>query len=92
MEEEDPSRNAEYRILIPEDPNDDELVVELSYRDIAARVMWKDGKRQDLIDLIAQAEWFVQRAHVEYEVHRQATEIDSDLDALFPKKNEEESE
>lgn len=93
MGEEDPnSTNATYRIMIPEDPSDDEVMIELIYRDITIKAQWRDSKREDLRDLLKKAGWFIDRTHIEFEVHRQATEIEGDLDALFPKKNEEESE
>lgn len=80
----EPDTNAAYRILIPEDTSDDEVQIEVTYRDIAIRAKWRDANRQDLVDLLKQAQWFIDRAHLEYEVRRQAAQIDGDLNNLFP--------
>lgn len=89
MGDEDPNTHARYRISVPADPSDDEVQIQLDYRDVSVRAKWRDSKRQDLRDLLAQANWFIERAHVEYEVHRQAGEIDGDLSSLFPEDTEE---
>lgn len=89
MGEEDPNRHARYQIMVPADPTDDEVQIRLDYRDVSVRAKWRDSKRADFLDLLAQAGWFIDRAHLEYEVHRQAGEIDGDLNNLFPEDTEE---
>lgn len=85
----DKSRNARFKLLIHEDPNNDSLVLYVDFRSVHVRVMWKDSERQDVEDLLAQGTWFLERGHLEYEVQRSAAQIDGDLGALFPDDEEE---
>lgn len=78
---------ATFRLHLPEDlAENDTLRFDLSFRNVRITVIWKDGERQDLIDVIAKqgTEWFVDRGHLELEVARQALQIDGDLSRLFP--------
>lgn len=82
------SRNARFKILIHEDPDNDQMVLYVDFRHVHVRLMWKDGERQDVEDLLAQGAWFLERGHLEYEVHKNATQIDGDLAGLFPEVDE----
>lgn len=83
------SRNARFKLLVHEDPNNDSLVLYVDYRHVHVRLMWKDSERQDVEDLLAQGTWFLERGHMEHLIQQGSSQIDKDLSALFPDDTEE---
>jgi hypothetical protein len=88
----DMSRNAKFKLLVHEDPSNDSLMLYVDFRHVHVRLAWKDSERQDVVDLLAQGTWFLERGHLEYEVSRNSAQIDHDLQDLFPDDYEEEEE
>ena len=85
--------NASYKLILPKDPRDGDLLgIQIQYRDVNIRASYRDGRRQDLRDLIAEADWFIDKAHLEYSVRLEALDIDGDLGKLFPEDLEDNDE
>lgn len=83
------SRNARFKLLVHEDPENDLLILYVDFRHVHVRLMWKDSERQDVEDLLAQGTWFLDRGHLEHEIQKNAAQIDADLSSLFPEETEE---
>ena len=86
----DKARNARFKLLVHEDPDNDQLMLYVDYRHVHVRLTWKDGERQDVVDLLAQGTWFLERGHLEHEIQKNAAQIDKDLNDLFPEDTEGE--
>lgn len=82
---------ASFRLVVNPDPRKDTLVLYMKYRGVYLQLSWSDADRQDVRDLFSVEDplWFLDRGHLEYEVHRQSAEIDTDLHTLFPEVDEE---
>lgn len=93
MSEEDPNdRMAKFRLVLPENPeSNDVLHLEFNFLEgrIRLRLMWPDSDRNEVLNLLEYARPMLEKCHLEYEVARQATEIDKDLGLLFPDDTEE---
>ena len=84
------SRNARFKLLVHEDPENDQLILYVDFNSVHVRLMWKDGERSDVEDLLAQGTWFLDRGHLEHTVQRMSAEIDGDLTGLFVADGETE--
>ena len=82
----DKARNARFKLLVHEDPENDSLILYVDFRSVHLRLLWRDSQRQDVIDLLQanNAMWFLDRGHLEHEVQKNAAQIDTDLTSLFP--------
>jgi hypothetical protein len=90
QEPDDNPNNASYKIIMPPDPRRSDLVgIEIQYREVNVRVTYKNGRRQDLKDLVQQAEWFIDRADVEFKVYLESQGLDEEIDALFGEEDEQ---
>jgi hypothetical protein len=85
----DNPNNASYQIILPPDPRSSDLVgIEIQYREVNVRVTYKNGRRQDLKDLIGQSDWFIDKADVEFKIHLESRGLDEEIDALFDEEDE----
>lgn len=80
--------DARFKILVHEDPDDDTLILYVDYRNVHVRLLWRDGEREDVISLLSQGHWFIERGHMEHEIQKNAAQIDADLGSLFPEEAE----
>ena len=81
----EPDTSASFKLMVDPDPKKDVLVLYIKYRNVYVRLQWRDAERDDVADLMQQKDplWFLERGHLEYEVHRSSCEIDGDLSSLF---------
>lgn len=86
------SRNARFKILVHEDPDNDTLILYVDWHHVHVRMIWKDSERQDVADLLAQGTWFLERGHQEHLIQQASCQIDSDLQGLFPEEEVEDGE
>lgn len=94
MADEPDDTKASYKLVVNPNPDKDELSLYVHYRNVWVRLQWKDSEQQDVRDLLSQEDrfWFLDRGHLEYEVHRQSFQIDGDIDSLLSETDEGESE
>ncbi len=89
----DPERMARFRLVLPDDPaGSDMLRLEFNFLDIKLRLLWPDSQRNEVLNLLEHARPMLAKCHMEYEVAKEATEIDRDLNQLFPDEEVETGE
>lgn len=92
MADPEKGRNARFKLLVHEDPENDQLILYVDFNSVHVRLMWKDSERQDVEDLLQQGTWFLERGHQECLIQKEAAQIDSDLTGLFPEEEVEDGE
>jgi hypothetical protein len=86
------TRNARFKLLVHEDPDNDQLILYVDYRSVHVRMIWRDSERSDVEDLLAQGTWFLDRGHQELLIQQGSSQIDTDLASLFPEEEVEDGE
>jgi len=85
-------RMARFKLILPDNPeSSDELRLMFSFPSagVHLRLMWPDANRKEVLNLLEYAKPLLEKCHLEYEVAKEATEIDTDLTNLFPDDLEE---
>ena len=70
------TRNARFKLLVHEDPDNDQLILYVDFNHVHVRLMWKDAERQDVEDLLQQGTWFLERGHQEHLIQQGSSQID----------------